>query len=107
MGSVPGPKLMQGTVLKQRTVVVSTVCVRDVCECALMSIPKSSVSSSDFSTTFGDVKVKCRDCVRTVAVVESDGHCDGYSVTYTCVHSIMSTEKLIFTQKLCCAPYSF
>jgi len=83
MGSVPDPKLLQ--VLARLTVVVSTVCVRDVCECALISIPKSSASSADFSATFGDVRVKCRDCVRTVAVVVSDGHCDGYSVTYTCV----------------------
>jgi len=69
-----------------RTVVVSRVCVRDVCECALISVPKSttsSASSDDFSMTFGDVKVTCLDWVRTVAVVVSDGHWDGYSVTNT------------------------
>jgi len=67
-----------------RTVVVSTVCVRDVCECALIRVPKSttsSVSSDDFSTTFGAVRVKCRDWVRTVADVASDGHCDGYNTS--------------------------
>ena len=68
----------------RRTVVVSMVCVRDVCECALISVPKSTTSSSssfdNLSTTAGAVRLTCRDWVRTVAAVTSDEHRDGCTV---------------------------
>jgi len=83
---------------ESRTVVVSTVCVRDVCECALISVPKSTTSSAsfdDFSTTVGAVRVTCRDCVRTVAVVVSDGLRDGYNATGTCDNVYRPTQHII------------